>query len=160
VTKLSKQLPEFFSFTRSNWSAWGKWLKELAEYVEFIDRREQGLREEATYKKKFEATYAFAPVIQKEYEPQTYDEAIGLCKGWPRTAFGYDISWERDNWPELWKEMSRKYDCVGHLYFHKDEWALYFPSGYRDSTPGRVVCQAYLCFRNHPDWAKRLSKND
>lgn len=160
----------------------GNWLKELAEYVEFIDRREQGLREEVARKKKTKEA-------QKEYEPQTYDEAIALIKGWKRCVVdmfvhwetpkgawwvidtndeigfceadyeNYNFSWERDKWPELWKEMSTDSNC-GHLYYYKNEWVLYFPVKYKDSTPGRVVCKAYLVYKGHADWAERLSKEE
>jgi len=144
----------------------GEWLKKLAEYVEFIDRREQGLREEAAWKKKTEKAGI-------EYEPQTYDEAIALCKGWPRAAFGYDISWEKDKWPELWKEMIEA-RCKGILYLDEDSWVFSFPSylhkdvmmsafpsfKFRGSTPGRAVCRTYICCQGHADWAERLSKDD
>ena len=186
MTKLSERMPD----TNYDRQIGGRsaWLKELAEYVEFIDGRAQvtnsHLREQlnrlldSTQEEKEEA----------EYEPQTYDEAIALCKGWKRCVVdmfvhwetpkgawwmidpndnigfceadyeNYNFSWERDKWPELWKEMTTE-DCFGHLYFQEDRWVLYFPTRYEDSTPGRVVCKAYLVYKGHSDWAERLSKN-
>ena len=174
-TKLSERMPD------TNYVAGlGEWLKELAEYVEFTDRRDRlayrDLRERVSVP------------AQEEYQPQTYDEAIALCKGWKRCVVdgfvhwetptgawwmidpndevgfceadyeNYNFSWERHKWPDLWKEMVED-GCVGHLYLYKGKWTLTLPGRHEDSTPGRVVCKAYLVYKGHPDWAERLSKN-
>ena len=131
--------------------------------------------------RKFCLQGANSEYIQKgkpKYEPQTYDEAIALIKGWKRypetglarwespsgdrVVFDFgkcSASWEKHKWPELWKEMTTE-NCPGHLYLQRDMWVLYFFSRCEESTPGRVVCQAYLVYKGHADWAKRLSKND
>lgn len=165
MTKLSRRVPNIIGQSIADW------LKELAEYVEFIDRREEGLREEAAWKKKTQK-------VGLEYEPQTYDEAIALIKGWKRypetglarwespsgdrVVFDFgkcSASWENHKWPELWKEMVEALHR-GSMYLYENEWTFNLPAyqRYRDSTPGRVVCQAYLYYRNRRDWAERLSK--
>lgn len=173
MTKLSERIPR----ENPDYSVWADWLQELAEYVEYLEKQQLILISKSIEEPK------------SEYEPQTYDEAIALCKGWKRcvmdgfvhweTAKGawwiidpndevgfceadyenYNFSWERDKWPDLWKEMIME-DCPGYLYFQEDKWILYFPSRHQDSTPGRVVCQAYLVYKGHPEWAERLSKHD
>lgn len=150
MTKLSERMPD------TNYVAgMGEWLKALAEYIEFIDRRDR-----LAYRDLREQLAQPTQKTEIKYEPQTYDEAIGFLKGWPRAAFGYDISWEKDKWPELWKEMV-KANCRRHLCYELDEWTFKLLSTtQRDATPGRVVCQAYLVYRGHADWAERLSKND
>ena len=184
MTKLSERVPDpNYGQSFKEWRARLRgWLKELAESVEFIDRRDRlayrSLREQLSEPDQKEKV---------KYEPQTYDEAIALIKGWKRcvasdyfvhweTLTGdwvligrdvavddqstYDaciVSWEKDKWPDLWKEMVKD-GCKGHLYLYKNRWTLNLPGRYEDSTPGRVVCQAYLCFKNHRDWAERLSK--
>ena len=121
-------------------------------------------------------------VEEPVYEPQTYDEAIALCKDWRRCVvddfvhwetprkdiwrvsvldrFSLHLaSWENNRWPELWKEMVKD-RYPGHLGFCEDEWIFKALIRHRDSTPGRVVCQAYLYYRNHRNWAERLSKTE
>lgn len=183
MTKLSERIPNT-SFDQPV-HEWRKklrgWLKELAEYVEFIDRRDR-----LAYRDLRERTSETPQKVELEYEPQTYDEAIALCKSWRRYVDGTGrvqwitpdgvrmedsysikdqcvdgfISWERDKWPELWKEMvEAKYR--GYLCFYENEWKLNVQSiVHKDSTPGRVVCQAYIVFKGRVDWARRLSKDD
>jgi len=162
IKKLSERIPNMHNEFLENW------LKELAQDVE-----KQGDAIKAR---------------QEEYEPQTYDEAIALIKGWKRCVaddyfvhwetpsrdwvligrdvavsdeYTYDaciVSWEKDKWPELWKEMEE--DGKGrYLYLTNGKWILNcLFMVRRDSTPGRVVCQAYLSYKDHADWAERLSK--
>ena len=180
MTKLSERVPTMLS------EFFGDWLKELAEYVEFIDRRDRlayrSLREQLSKPDQRDDV---------EYEPQTYDEAIALCKGWKRCVneFGlvhwetptgawwvidpndrigfceadyenYNLSWERNKWPELWRELVGAE--ITNLYLSEiseNTWVFNLDSTiYTDSTPGRVVCQIYLRFKGHVDWAERLSK--
>jgi len=163
------------------------WLKELAHWVEVIDGH---YFEENRYIHNELVRIARAilevevdephPCEEPTYEPKTYDEAIALCKDWercvdescficwktpkgvwPPTTYSNVVpfSWERDKWPELWKEMVKD-RYPGHLGFCKDEWIFKALVRHRDSTPGRAVCQAYLYYRNHHDWAERLSKTE
>lgn len=159
-----------------------KWLKELAQWTENIyphnfEENRYICRELMRIAKVILKAEVDEPPPCGEYEPQTYDEAIALIKGWERCVvdgsvhwnktyeFGSTVDmsvpviWEKVYWPNLWKEMSTE-DHPGHLYFHKNVWVLYYSSGYsKDSTPGRVVCQSYLVYKGHADWAERLSKH-
>ena len=181
MSKLSERVPDPSFGSLLEWRVrLRSWLKELAEVVEFIDRREQ-----------FDICHPhkqFSEPTQEEYQPQTYDEAIALCKGWKRCVMdgfvhwetskgawwvidpndkvgfceadyeNYNFSWERNQWPDLWKEMIEA--KIRHLYLSEisDEWVFNLDSRiYTDSTPGRVVCQVYLVYKGHADWAERLS---
>ena len=165
MTKLSERVPDpNYDQSFKEWRARLRdWLKELAEYVEFIDRRDRlayrSLREQLLEPDQKDDV-KYEPQTYDEAIPQTYDEAIALCKGWPRAAFGYDISWEKDKWPELWRELVGA--KITNLYLSEiteNRWVFNLDSViYTDSTPGRVVCKAYLVYKGYPDWAKRLSK--
>lgn len=172
MTKLSERLPSP-SYDRSI-QGWRDWLKELAEYVEFIERRDRLAYRDL--RKRLDGISKPVQEAESEYEPRTYDEAIALCKGWKRSVIGSFVcwenpkwtikgiyghqltSWEKDKWPELWKELN-KTKRNGHLYFYSDRWLYDFTFvSYRESTSGRVVCKAYLDYKGHADWAERLSK--
>ena len=160
-----------------------KWLKELARWIESVDshnfEENRYIHEElvriakAILKTEINEPH---PYDESAYEPQTYDEAIAVIKSWqrrtnitgllcwksPTDAYYYAWhevdSWEKDKWPELWEEMVGA-DYRGQLSFYDDAWFWFRLSvTHKDSTPGRVVCQAYLYYRNHRDWAERLSK--
>ena len=174
MTKLSERVPDTMSRAKLR-----SWLKELAEYVEFIDNR---VRMEGRYL----CIHRTSSPTELEYEPQTYDEAIALIKGWKRCVVGSFVhwetptgnhvifrderihefyihadSWEWDRWPELWKEMVEA--KIRRLYLSEvsGKWVFHLHSVvYTDSTPGRVVCKAYLVYKGHADWAERLSKHD
>ena len=192
MTKLSERIPSPKDAPFTAWD-WKDWLKELAEYVEFIDRRDRlayrSLREQLSnapyYVHRSFLKFDTSGPDQKddvEYEPQTYDEAIALCKGWRRSVVDGSVhwkktfkggstgsccnsvpaSWEKECWPELWKEIP-EVRRSGWLFLSKNNrWIAnlrYIRSArYNDSTPGRVVCQAYLVYKGHADWAERLSK--
>ena len=179
MTKLSERVPDVLAESAS------KWLKELAEYVEFIDRRDR-----LVYRSLREQLSKSDQKDDVKYEPQTYDEAIALIKDWKRCVVdcfvhwetptgdwaiidpndevgfseydyeNYNVSWERDKWPELWKGMIKA--KIRRLYLSEiteNTWVFNLDSTiYTDSTPGRVVCQAYLVHKGHIDWAERLSK--
>lgn len=181
MTKLSERVPEWCGDVRDlkYGVEIGDWLKELALCFEALDQREQ--KESRYVRKELTRIWQNSEYTQEpkpKYEPQTYDEAIALIKGWKRCVIGDAIywenseavfprgfygdcliSWEKNKWSDLWKEMSAE-DYPGHLYYHKNVWILYYSSGYsEESTPGRVVCKAYLVYKGHPDWAERLSKH-
>lgn len=153
---------------------------KLTQTVKYLQEENRWIRE------KLDQALEIPQEVQVEesvYEPQTYDEAIALCKDWRRCVVddfvhwetpSKDIwrvsvldrfslhlaSWENNRWPELWKEMLE--DEKGrYLYLTDGRWVLNCLFMIRsDSTPGRVVCQTYLHYKGHTDWAERLSKTE
>lgn len=125
-------------------------------------------------------------VEESEYEPETYDEAIALCKGWKHSAcaiveglrwkstLGYTFAvpprWETKRWPDLLKEMN-EIDCSsGKSLDFSLTWNAYslkwlcissvypFVRQFDKDGVGGAVCGAYLRLKGHKDWADRLCK--
>ena len=162
-------------------------MSKLNEHIVNLTQNVKYLREEnRCLREKLYQALEISQEMQVEeavYEPQTYDEAVALCRGWkrcvdesyficwktpkgvwPPTTYSNVVpfSWEKDKWPGLWKEMLKE-GCLRKLYLSEisDEWVFNLSSViYTDSTPGRVVCQVYLIYKGHPDWAERLSKHE
>jgi len=127
--KLSERVP--YSDT-----IWADWLKELAQLVERGQEENCCLREELARIAKSILRGEIGepqPCAEVVYEPQDYDEAMSLCKGWRRLPENYPFRpllwelrnsegtctcdvrghlppWETKRWPDLLKEMN-EIDC-------------------------------------------------
>ena len=112
TTKLSERVP----YTDT---LWANWLKELAQLVERGQEENCCLREElARIAKSILRGEIGEPQTCAEvvYEPQDYDEAVSLCKGWRRLPEDYPFR------PLLWELRNSEGTCTCDVRGHLPPW--------------------------------------
>jgi len=125
-------------------------------------------------------------IEESKYEPQTYDEAIALCKGWKHSAcaiveglrwkgpsghtFMVPPRWQSTLWPDLLREMNEIDRSSGNSLDFSLTWNAYnlkwlcissvslFLRQFDKDSVGGAVCGTYLRFKGHRDWADRLCR--